>query len=87
MPTMSLPAFASSVSVDTDSVRAFTAAAEALARQMPRPDWLMAFASAQHFGFLESHPTWLADRFGTDQVLGCTAESVIHGAREYLRPE
>lgn len=80
---MSKLRFASAVSVDTDSRLAWSGAVETLVQELPDPDLVIAFAPTQHFEFLEGEPGWLADRLGTDQMMGCTAESVIHGRREY----
>ncbi len=73
----------SAVSVDTDSRRAWNEVLESVRHTIPSPDLLVVFAPPSHFEFLETNPDWLAQSFGTEQVLGCTAESVVHGTREY----
>ncbi len=76
-------AFQTAVSVNTDSVQAVGSVIEQLTRGMTQIDFAVVFAATSHMGYLERRPDLFANRLGTENIIGCTTESVIAGGREY----
>ncbi len=81
---MSSPHFACALSVKTESAQAIRDATAELEAGLEgnTPDLLAAFATHHHGTALEDLGPRLARATGAKVVIGCTAESVIGGARE-----
>jgi len=81
---MSSPHFACALSTDSDARRSIRTALDELEAGLAghTPDLVVAFATHHHGPALEGLGPELARRTGARVVLGCTAESVIGGARE-----
>jgi len=80
----SAPRFAGALSVETESPRAIREAIAELEAGLggATPDLVLAFATHHHGPALEGLGPALARASGARVVAGCTAESVIGGARE-----
>ena len=80
----SAPRFAGALSVETESPRAIREAIAELKAGLggATPDLVLAFATHHHGPALEGLGPALARASGARVVAGCTAESVIGGARE-----
>lgn len=75
--------FAAATCVNTDIQRAIDDVLAEINRQLPAIDLLVAFFSAPFIESLENHPEILSERCGTQNVIGCSAESIIGGNREF----
>lgn len=84
MSDSSRPRFAGALSVESDSTRALGEAISELEAGLAgtTPDLVLAFATHHHGPALEELGPKLARATGARVVSGCTAESVIGGARE-----
>ncbi len=75
--------FAAALSTLADTPRALAAVAEdAMAQLGGRPDLACVFFSPHHAGDGEAIAATLADRLGTESVVGCLGESIVGTGRE-----
>ncbi len=75
--------FAAATCVNTDIDQAINDVLDQVDRELPSVDLAVAFFSAPFIEALENNPGIFAARFGTRNVIGCSAESIIGGDREY----
>jgi small ligand-binding sensory domain FIST len=74
--------FAAAACVSTDIGRAIDEVIERIDEQLPSKDLVVVFFSAPFIEAIEGNPGIFVQRFGTPNVIGCSAESIIGGDRE-----
>ena len=75
--------FAAATCVNTDIRQAIDEVLDEITQQLPSIDLVVAFFSAPFIEALENNPEILSIRCGTQNVIGCSAESIIGGDREF----
>lgn len=75
--------FAAATCVNTDVRRAIDEAIGRVRDQLPSADLVIAFFSAPFIETVEEDPGVFSAQFGTANVIGCSAESIIGGNREF----
>jgi small ligand-binding sensory domain FIST len=75
--------YAAAACVSTDVRQAIDEVLGKVATQLPSIDLAVVFFSMPYVERLEGNPGIIADRLGTNCVIGCSADSVIGGNREY----
>src|SRR5262245_29506119 len=84
MPSVqSTPRFAAAISTNAESLQAADQVCrEALAQLGTQPNLAMLFVSPHHAEQLAEISEHICSAIGTENLLGCTGESIIGGARE-----
>jgi small ligand-binding sensory domain FIST len=82
-PATSQPRFAAALSTAADTSKAIDEAASAIEASLAgTPDLVLVFVSQQHGLDFAALAASLCQRLGTNNLLGCTGESIVAGDRE-----